>query len=310
MLPLAYLEIRSIVACYMCRVTLRENGDFLLNVLNLILCLFQVNNLDGYHILWVIVNPIKTTSDRVSREEGERGREREEKRKHQITANRWRNGRCYCQKGTDDVDICVDRHQQHQEWMDRWPTLYHKTILLSMLTQCVNTRADNQQVHSDFISECTARLLLAPLQVKIEDALFPIYLPCYSRKARREEGIDSHFHYVVVNISSCCPDSWATQHLNGHVITNQAKTRRHSTMIRQQWLLISVILTTEQTRRISIDEKQCSCILHFSPLTELLEGVCWKQYGIRKQSIPEHTTKCLLTSLPLTMPCYYHFNSP
>ena len=58
-------------------VTLREDGDFLLNVLNLILCFFKVNNLHGDYLLRAVVNPVMEGAEGQGERWREGGRESE-----------------------------------------------------------------------------------------------------------------------------------------------------------------------------------------------------------------------------------------
>ena len=50
------LEIGAKVSSDVRRVTLRQNGDFLLDVFNFIICCLQINDLDCYHATTSLVN--------------------------------------------------------------------------------------------------------------------------------------------------------------------------------------------------------------------------------------------------------------
>lgn len=54
----AYLQIGSIILGDKRTVALAQNGDFLLNVLDVVLCLLQVNNFNGNNFLSPIVNSL------------------------------------------------------------------------------------------------------------------------------------------------------------------------------------------------------------------------------------------------------------
>ena len=51
------LEVGSKVACDMRRVTLGEHSDLLLDVLNLIICFLQINDLDCHHLVAAVLHP-------------------------------------------------------------------------------------------------------------------------------------------------------------------------------------------------------------------------------------------------------------
>ena len=75
------LEIGAKVSSDVRRVTLRQNGDFLLDVFDFIVCCFQVNDLDCYHATTSLVDATRwggrREKDRGGR--GERGeREKED----------------------------------------------------------------------------------------------------------------------------------------------------------------------------------------------------------------------------------------
>lgn len=53
-----HLQVGAEVAGDIRTVTLAEHSDLLLDVLNLILGLLQVNDLDGHHLLGMVVNPL------------------------------------------------------------------------------------------------------------------------------------------------------------------------------------------------------------------------------------------------------------
>lgn len=63
-LPKAYLEIGSEILGDKGTVTLAENCDFLLNVFYVILCFFQINNLNGHNFLSPIVDAFKNFTER------------------------------------------------------------------------------------------------------------------------------------------------------------------------------------------------------------------------------------------------------
>lgn len=54
----AYLKIGPEIFCDIERITLTKNHDFLLNVLDFILGLFEVDDLDGHNMLGTIVDPL------------------------------------------------------------------------------------------------------------------------------------------------------------------------------------------------------------------------------------------------------------
>lgn len=59
-----YLQIGPIIFGYVGTVALTQHGDFLLNVLYLIFCLFQVNDFYGDHFLSPIVNAFEHLTKR------------------------------------------------------------------------------------------------------------------------------------------------------------------------------------------------------------------------------------------------------
>lgn len=56
--PCRYLQVGAEVAGDVRTITLAEHSDLLLDVLDLILCLFQVNDFDGHHLLGVVVDAL------------------------------------------------------------------------------------------------------------------------------------------------------------------------------------------------------------------------------------------------------------
>lgn len=52
------LEVRPKVASDVGRVALGEHSDLLLDVFNLIICLLQINDLDCYHLIGAVLNPV------------------------------------------------------------------------------------------------------------------------------------------------------------------------------------------------------------------------------------------------------------
>lgn len=59
-----YLKVRSEVFCDKWWITLTENLNLLLDVLNFILGLFQVDDLDGHHLLRPVVQALVDLAER------------------------------------------------------------------------------------------------------------------------------------------------------------------------------------------------------------------------------------------------------
>ena len=67
------LEIGAKVSSDVGRITLRQNGDLLLYIFYIIICCFQINDLDGYHTAAALVDSVREEGG--GREGGEGGRE-------------------------------------------------------------------------------------------------------------------------------------------------------------------------------------------------------------------------------------------
>ncbi len=60
---LSHLEVGPVILGDERRVTLRKHHDLLLDVLDFVLCLLQVNDLDGHHLLIAVVHALVDLSE-------------------------------------------------------------------------------------------------------------------------------------------------------------------------------------------------------------------------------------------------------
>ena len=59
-----HLEVGSVVASNKRTVALRQNHNLLLDVLDLILSLFKIDNLDGHNLLCPVINALEDLAER------------------------------------------------------------------------------------------------------------------------------------------------------------------------------------------------------------------------------------------------------
>ena len=87
------LEIGAKVSSDVGRITLRQNGDLLLYIFYIIICCFQINDLDGYHTAAALVDSVREEGGEGGREEGGEGGREEGRVKEMKRRERHREGR-------------------------------------------------------------------------------------------------------------------------------------------------------------------------------------------------------------------------